>query len=135
MFKASKEKMEADKNSQTAAEAEEAKESRGERHDLLSSLSMLTGPQIIQAGKDRAYLNKLRDYNKRHRKPTKAEQSEYDAANKNFEKRRKMVTEAEPIRSSIGCLHFEDAELMNFSKNDSYVEVPLDTRLVAWRGQ
>jgi len=129
----SSEKEEQVEKSQTSWEKTEAVARRAERHSALSGLSMFSAPQIIMGGKDQQQLDELRNYTKSHRKPSKSTMKDYQNANVELQTRQAQRTATEPIRSSIGCLHFEDAELMNFTADT--VQVPLDTKIVGWRGQ
>lgn len=131
----SKIKAEKDLASQSHAQKEQAKKDRNERNNALSQLALVTGSQIIVAGKDSHHLDLLRNYTALNRHLATSDWQEYKNANAELKRRREdEKLEDIPIRSTIGCLHFEDAELMKFGE-DGIVEVPLDTQIVAWRGQ
>lgn len=123
-----------DEASQTASIKAQAKLRRESRHKYLSQLAMITGNQILSAGKDFVHLEAVRNYTQDHRTPDAAARQDLKNANIVLQRRRELANDSAPIRSSIGCLHFEDAELMNFT-DDLFVSVPLDMQLTAWRGQ
>lgn len=61
--------------------------------------------------------------------------AEKAAANEAFEKfkTRKAQAEADPLRSSVACIHFETIEGMIFTEDG--VDIPLDKKIVTFRGR
>jgi len=118
---------------QSKRQKEQAIKDRPNRHGALSSLSLSQGPQILMNGKDWDHIAEQRNFTKKHPKPSKQDMTDMDRMRQVLNERQAEYTAKVPIHSTIGCLHFEGAELMTFEENR--VTVPLDTNIVAWRGQ
>jgi len=120
-------------NSQTKKQRQQAVEDSPARNAALSSLSMPTGTQVLMAGKDWDHIDDLRNYTKKNRAPRQQDMQDMDKMRQILKERQQKYTAKVPLSETIGCLHFEGAELMTFEENQ--VTVPLDTNIVAWRGQ
>jgi len=120
-------------NAQTEKQRKQAVKDRPARNGALSTLSLSLGGQILQSGKDFPHTDELRNYTKKHPTPMQSGMEDLDRMRQEMAERQAAYTAKIPLASTIGCLHFEGAELMTFRENN--VTVPLDTNIVAWRGQ
>lgn len=131
---ASENRMKEIQSNQTLWDRETAKLTRDLRNTALSAFAMAVGPQIISAGKDFNVVAAIRNLSAADgRKPDASFETAMERANRVLKQREALNTRKTPVRSSIGCLHFESPELMNFT--DEAVELPLDTKIVGYRGR
>lgn len=104
------------------------------RTTLTNALVLMNGRQLKAASHDPNHIQILREASYANDGEPGAELEAAEAkANKALEDMRKKVTAETPIASSLNCLHFEQMDLMTFKKDHSIV-VPLNKRMVAWRG-
>jgi len=131
---ATKAKLEHQLASQSARDKAIAKEKRIDKLTALSGLSGSFGPQLIAGGKDLAHEKVLREFVASDgRAVSPAIWTAMGSLQSELAWRRDQVTEVSPIQSSVGCLHFEDEGMMNFSA--SGVTVPLEKKFVVYRGR
>jgi len=131
---ATKDMLEAERAAQTPEMQATAKENRQGKLSAMAGLAATIGPQVIVAGKDLNHVASIRKFVDSDQGGLTPHQLE-DVRRLQSEMaiRRKKTTATMPIRSSIGCLHFENEELMHFTADG--VELPLDRKFVAYRGR
>lgn len=117
-------------DSQTMAQKQEAEKGRRDRNLGLTANGALLGVQILNAGKDDQHMSAVRNYAAQGM--TREIGTSYNQANAKLQQRR-ALGKSEIVRSSIGCIHFENAEDMQFFSDG--ISVPLDKMMTAYRGR
>lgn len=131
---ASKARLEAERAAQTAAMRKRAVAERQAKLTALAGEAGAVGPQVITAGKDAEHLKAVREFAAANEgQPAAALWAAMNASVSELGRRQARTTAKEPMRSSIGCLHFENEDVMTFT--DHGVEVPLNRKIVAYRGR
>jgi len=131
---ATKDRIEAQRAAQRPEVQATAKEKRTEKLTAMAGLAASIGPQVIVAGKDLNQIDTVRKFvDSNWGALTPRLWNSVKRLGSELTDRRSKTTATTPMRSSIGCLHFENAELMNFTEEG--VELPLGRKFVAYRGR
>lgn len=131
---ASADKLAADHANQGAEQMAASHMLRQQRAYAANAVALGLSSQLTANTLDFAHFVTLKKYLAADRTP---EQSVVDVMQKARLDMADFAKEAadSPIRSSLGCQHFEDFEGMEYDPNGTFVSIPLNTKMTAFRGR
>lgn len=129
-----KDRLDAEQAAQSPLTKLEATMMRQAKLTALAGSAAAYGMQIANTGKDPKQMEAVREFVATDAGAmTQALWQAVNRSNSELKERKAKTTAKVPLRSAVGCLHLENPEVMNFTADG--VQVPLDHKIVAWRGQ